>query len=342
MISDAPSRILELSKAYPRGIAVAMARPALFAELFKLLWGVRALAGPARNELVRHLGTGDVDGAVAVLLRRGAFRRKAVWAVFWSLTEAAVNLTDPGFAATHEPELNGAFMALIAASLRSFPTTAGCNAAVVIGDHATLGNEARTGSDFGLVLEVEHRGEQRHLVTLLQAKRATSRRADVRRAAGESTQLDLLAGSGIGSFLFYHAHGDPAGLGPTIRDAAAVSALNPASVDVLSHADDFAARLAVGVDNMFAETVPYALPGMGVAGGREEALKMLFNAEAPGLRVNDVVVARVGAKGLSPRAVIDFEDEWRGLVANHRESVDRAQGRVAGRDNQQEPPLTLY
>lgn len=158
MIRDAPSRILQFSRAHPRGIAVAAAQPGLFAALFKLLWGTRALTGPARDELVHQLGTGNVDGAVAVLLRRAGFRRKAVWVVFWSLTEAAVNITDPGFAATHEPELNGAFMALIAASLRSFPVTTGCNAALVIGDHATLGNEGRTGSDFGLILEVEHRG----------------------------------------------------------------------------------------------------------------------------------------------------------------------------------------
>jgi hypothetical protein len=319
-----------------------MARPALFAELFKLVWDTPALTAPARKELIRHLGTGNVDGAVAVLLRRGAFRRKAVWAVFWSLTDAAFYLAASGFAATHEPELNGAFMAQIAASIRSFPAVSGCNAAVVIGDHATLGNEARTGSDFGLVLEVEHRGKLRHLVTLLQAKRASSLRTDVRRAAGDSTQLDLLVSSGIGSFLFYHAHGDPVGLGPTVRDAEAVSALNRASVDVLSHADDFAARLAVGVDNMFTESVPYALPGMGAASGRGDALKMLFNANAPGLRVNDVVVARVGEQGLSPSAIVAFEAEWRGLVSDHRESVDRAQGRTAYSEDQQEPPLAQY
>lgn len=181
----------------------------------------------------------------------------------------------------------------------------------------------------------------RHLVTLLQAKRATSRHADVRRAAGESTQLDLLVSSGIGSFLFYHSHDDPAALGPTVRDAAAISALNPASVDTLTTADDFAARIAVGVDNMFAEAVPYALPGMGVADGRSDALRMLFDPGVAGMQVNDVVVARVGAQGLSPRAVVDFENEWRGLAAEHRENVDRVQGRTVGR-GAEEPPIAQF
>ena len=339
VIPDAPSRILGLSIELKRGIAVTLAEHGLFRDLFDLLWNARALNPAARRELVNFLGTGDAMGACAVLLRRSAFRRKAAWAVFWGLTDAALGVTAPGFAATHEPELNGAFMGMIAASLASFPATAGSNAAVVIGDHATLGNEARTGCDFGLVLEVEHRGVVRHLVTLLQAKRATSSRSSVDRAAGEATQLELLVDSGIGSFLFYHAHGNPAGLGPTVRDATTISALNRLSVDVVSLATDLAARLAVGVDNMFAEAVPYALPGMGVAEGRKDALGMLFNPNVPGLRVNGVVVARVGAQGLSPRAVADFESDWRGLVDAHRETVERSQGLTYDRGEEREPPL---
>lgn len=342
MIRDAPSRILELSKALRRGISVPLSKPPLFRDLYQLLWGLRALNPSARTELVHCLGNGDALGACAVLLRRAAFRRKAAWAVFWSLTDAAIEITAPGFANTHEPELNGAFMGFIAKSIASFPATAGANAAVVIGDHATLGNEAKTGSDFGLVLEVEHRGDVRFLVTLLQAKRATSKRADVSRAAGETTQLDLLVGSGIGSFLFYHAHGDPAGLGPTIRDAAAVASLNRSAVDVLSSADDFAARIAAAVDNMFAEAVPFGLPGTGVATGRDEALRMLFNPNVPGIKVNDVVVARVGAQGLSPRSVADFENDWRERVASHRGDVERAQGITSGHGEEREPPLAQH
>lgn len=259
--------------------------------------------------------------------------------MFWSLIEAAIGITDPGFAATHEPELNGAFMTLIAGSLRSFPATAGSNAAIVIGDHATLGNEARTGADFGLVLEVEDGGRVRHLVTLLQAKRARTRRTDVRRAAGEATQLELLAASGIGSFLFYHGHGDLAGLDPTARDANGIGVADASSVDVLSPADDLAARLAAGVDCLFSDGPPASLPGMGTAGGREDALRMLFNPDTPGLRVNDVVIARVGAQGVSPRSIADFEGEWRGLVAEHRAMVDRAQGITHGRGDEKEPPI---
>jgi len=325
MTLDAPSRTLELSKFRDRGIAVALRRPELFTGLFKLLWGCNALFPGAKAEFVCHLGNGRVAEASAVLLRRGSFRRKAAWALFWSLTESSVEIADKGRGATHEPELNGAFMTLIAKSIAAFPPSEGSNAAVVIGDHATLGNEARTGADFGLILEVEHRSEVRHLVVLLQAKRATARRVDVRRAAGKSTQLNRLVGSGIGSFLFYHAHNEPIGLGPTVRDADGASD-NPASVDVLQPADDFAAKLAVAVDNLFARAMPYALPGMGPGRGRDDALQMLFNPSIPGLKVNDVVVGRVGDRGLSPDAIVDFENQWRGLVDKHRDAVNRAQG----------------
>lgn len=203
----------------------------------------------------------------------------------------------------------------------------------------TLGNEARSGADFGLILEVEHGSTMRHLTVLLQAKRAPQRRVDVRRAARTSTQLNRLVRSGVGSYVFYHAHEDPAGLGPTLRDAGAISGSNPASVDVLSPASDFAAWIAAAADQLFVTSLAYALPGFEVRDGRDAALRMLFNPARPGMRVNDVVVARVGDDGLSPGEIAAFRSAWSRLVERHRRRVEGV-GSTRRSAQDREPPLT--
>lgn len=77
MLTDAPSRILAKSAELRRGIAVAVAEPGLFRDLYRLLWAMPALCPTAQRELVQCVGTGDPAGACAVLMRRGSFRRKA-------------------------------------------------------------------------------------------------------------------------------------------------------------------------------------------------------------------------------------------------------------------------
>lgn len=192
------SRTLELSKLRGSGLAVAIGRPKLFADLYQALWRMQALRPGVQHELERCLASNDPEGVCAVIAEMGRFRRPATWALFWALTEACQEMAGSGHWASHEPELNGLFMGLIAKAIQQFPAADGSNCAVVIGDHATLNNEARSGADFGLVLEIEHRGRIRHLVTLLQAKKATRRIVDVRRKAGDSTQLPRLVSSGIG------------------------------------------------------------------------------------------------------------------------------------------------
>lgn len=115
---------------------------------------------------------------------------------------------------------------------------------------------------------------------------------------------------------------------------------DPAKVDVIKHATDFAARIAIGADNLFSQSQPYALPGLGSAPDRGGALRMLFNPNVPGMRVNDVVVARVGEHGLSPQEVVGFEREWKSLVAAHRQQLDGGRMSTSRSTDENEPPIT--
>ena len=198
-----PLRILEIAQIEERGIGAALLHRHIFTRLFGLLWQHDALRPAARSRLIEAIGTTRLDDACAVLVEKRSFRKIDVWSLFWSLSQASAAIADQGRRATHEPELNGAYMTLISEAIASFEGVPdGTNLAMIIGDHATFGNEARTGADFGLIIEIERAGETRYLVTLLQAKRATSRRTSVHRTAGNSTQLDLLAGNDMGAFLF--------------------------------------------------------------------------------------------------------------------------------------------
>jgi hypothetical protein len=335
-----PNRTFELAKVGGRGIAVASSNAHLFSELYKLLWGLDVVTASARKRIEEALARGDSVAAASILLNPRAFRRRYVWAVFWSITEASLEVAAVGLGKSHEPELNGAYVGFIRKAISSFaPARQDSLVAVVIGDHATLGNEARSGADFGLIIEIEDAGVCRHLVTLLQAKKATTRMTDIRRAAGESTQLDRLVSSGIGSFLFYHAHNDPPGLGPTVKDAHAILMSNPARVDTVWGATDFAARVAAAIDRLSSHaSPPYALPGFGLARGRDDALRLLFNPNVQGIKVNDVLVARVGDGGLPPQAVADFENDWRQRVDQHRGELARSRGETRWQRGQEKPP----
>lgn len=327
-----------------RGIGAALLCSHIFTRLFGLLWQHDVLRPAARSRLVEAIGTKRLEAACAILVERRSFRKADVWSLFWSLSQASVAIADRGRRETHEPELNGAYMTLISEAISSFEGVAdGTNLAMIIGDHATLGNEAKTGADFGLIIEIERAGETRYLVTLLQAKRATSRRTSVHRVAGSSTQLDLLAGTDMGAFLFYHAHGDPEGLGPTTSDARSIAAANASIVNVVEDAVDFAAKTAVAAHQLFKTPVPHTMPGFGGTDRRDDALRRLFNPNVPGLRVNDVLIARVGDHRLSPRSFADFRNEWRQAVHWHRGQVDDARSIANGtRNDEQEPPIKAW
>lgn len=235
-------------------------------------------------------------------------------------------------------------MPLISEAIASFEGVPDhTNVAMIIGDHATLGNEGRTGADFGLIIQMERAGETRYLVTLLQAKRATSRKTSVHRIAGSSTQLNLLAGTDTGAFLFYHAHGAPDGLGPTTKDARSIAAAHATSVDVVDDAVDFAAKVAVAAHQLFRTSVAHAMPGFGGADRRNDALRQLFNPNVPDLKVNDVLIARVGDHRLAPRSVVNFKNEWRQAVHSHRRQVEDARSIANGtRRDEQEPPIKAW
>jgi hypothetical protein len=323
---NTPVQTLELARLRDKGIAAAARDPEVFNELFRLVWGLELLTRRANEQFLHHIVHNAPLAACALLLEPRAFRHRDVWTLFWSLTHASLAIAMQGRAKTHEPELNGAYMEVIRSSIESFePAKKRGNLAMIIGDHATLGNESRTGADFGLIVEIERKGQKRFLVTLLQAKRATGRFTDVRRAAGESTQIDLLVSSGIGSFLFYHQHDEPAGLGPTTRDADSTASLDLSKVDVVRGATDFAARMAVAAHLLFQHATPFTLPGLGAADGRDDALRLLFNPDIPGIKVNDVLVARIGDTTLPPQAIVAFENEWHQSVSEHRDAVTNVQ-----------------
>ncbi len=66
---------------------------------------------------------------------------------------------------------------------------------------------------------------------------------------------------------------------------------------------------------------------------------MLFDPGRPGMRVNNVVIARVGDDGLSPRDVAAFRSEWSRLVELQRRRVEGvASTRRSAQDR--ELPLT--
>lgn len=336
-----PASTLARSVRGRRGIAATFPRSGLFASLYSLLWGLRILNPQAIHVIGRALAIGDPHAAARTLTRKGAFASVRSWGIFWSVTHASMEMAAKGLGNTHEPELNGAYMALLKSSIAGFdPSNGRSGVACIIGDHATLGNEGRSGSDFGLILEVGRGIGRRWVVCLLQAKRATTRFVDCRRAAGNSTQLDRLVTSGIGSFLFYHGHGNPAGLGPTVADAHRVAAADPAHFDPVEQADDFAARLATAADLVTRVSPPFALPGFGAASSRSDAARLLFNPNLPDIEVNDVVVARMGDDWLSAETSARFEEEWAAIIDEHREAVNRIRGidRFTT-DEDQEPPI---
>jgi len=322
-----PASTLARSVLRRRGIAALIARSGLFGSLYRLLWGLGVLKPQAIYLVQRALGVSDVHAVVRTVVRRGAFATDRSWAIFWSVTHASMEMAGKGLAYTHEPELNGAYMAMLRSSIAGFaPRGRHPAVACIIGDHATLGNEARSGSDFGLILEVGRGSEQRWVVCLLQAKRATTRSVDCRRAAGSATQLDRLVASGIGSFLFYHGHGDPAGLGPTVADAYSIAVSNPARVDPVTQADDFAARLAAAADLVTRASPPFALPGFGAASSRDAAARLLFNPNLPDIEVNDVLVARISEDEMKPEKAARFEQEWAIVIDEHRRAVEQMRG----------------
>ncbi|MCW3847968.1 hypothetical protein OF829_12030 [Sphingomonas sp. LB-2] len=334
-------RTLELSMARKRGIWAAAQDASRFSELYNLLWGLDILA-PRAADLVKQALAGRGPAAACLLLiDPTAFRHRFVWRLFWALSQASLDISDPGLTATHEPELNGAFIGMIQRAIASFRTPRRSHdLAVVIGDHATLGNEARSGADFGLIIEIDIGDKLLYLVTLLQAKRATSRIVDVRRAAGDSTQRDRLLGSGIGSYLFYIAHDDPRHLGPTVKSAEAIG--DPQRVDTIVGASDFAARMAAAAGQLAIgkSGPPYALPGFGAASSREDAAYLLFNPNIPDIRVNNVLVARIGDITREALSIAGFESDWNEVIARHREAVEQARGETGGMGtHEREPPL---
>jgi len=339
-----PRRILDTALVEERGLGAALAHGGIFTKLYGLLWQLDVLRPRALARLVQAVGTGRLDEACAVLVDKKSFRNIDVWSLFWSLSQASIAIADRGRTATHEPELNGAYMTLINEAIASFDGVVdGTNFSTIIGDHATLGNEARTGADFGLIIEMERVGEKRYLVTLLQAKRATSRRTSVHRAAGTSTQLGLLAATEMGAFLFYHAHGNPEGLGPTTSDARRIAKGDANSVDVVDEAVDFAAKTAVAAHQLFKAPTPHTIPGFGATDRRDDALRRLFDPRVPGLKVNDVLIARIGDHKLPPRAVADFKNDWRQAVDWHRGQVENARSIAEGTSqDEQEPPIKAW
>lgn len=336
---NTPASTLELASLRRRGIAATFAEDRLLGELYKLLWGLDLLTRTSRQLVIEAVGTGNPHAACRIMSRRNAFIDKGAWSLFWSVTHASIEISSRGFGSTHEPELNGAYMGQLRTSLAQFADPTGAaNCACIIGDHATLGNEARSGADFGLILEVGSGPAARYVVCLLQAKRATSRVVDVRRGAGDSTQLDRLVESGIGSYLFYHHHDDPRGLGPTVRSADSIPAADASRVNAVLGTDDLAARLAAAVHQVRRSRPE--MPGMGFADDRADAARLLFNPDVPDIVVNDVLVARVGDASREPASVVGFEDEWAAVIDEHRASLDRVRGTERhGRSDEFEPPI---
>ena len=112
---------------------------------------------------------------------------------------------------------------------------------------------------------------------------------------------------------------------------------------MVGDAVDFAAKTAVAAHQLFKTPVPHAMPGFGGTDRRDDALRRLFDPSVPDLKVNDVLIARIGDRRLPPRSVADFRNEWRQAVQWHRGQVEDARSIVhgTGRD-EQEPPIKAW
>ena len=284
------------------------------------------------------------------LRHRRSFRDPAVWALFWSLARASHEMIAAGLNSTHEPSLNGIFLKSVETNIARFAPQGRALGrgrfrevmAVALTDLNAWGNESRTGADFGLIIEMERGGISTYLATLVQAKRATSRKVDIRRGAGTSTQLDLLRNSGMGLYLFYICHSEPAKLPPTAKSAVLVSqetAGGSKRVDSVSLAEDFAARIACGVGATLRhpDGADKVLPELRKAATIDEALRLVFDPAIPGIRVNDVLVARIGEAAHPLADTLTFERRWRLAVEARRMTVQA----IRTDPDEQEPPITI-
>ncbi|MGR9423615.1 hypothetical protein [Rhizobium leguminosarum] len=249
------------------------------------------------------------------------FRNPGLWALYWALTEATHTIADMVSSGSHEPELNGALIAAAATSVRKFRSSSvdtdseGVRDCVILNlaDMANHGNEGKTGSDFGLIIELRRGDERDYIVTLIQAKRADSRSISVERAAGDSTQLEKLCLFDTGTYLFYNHFTAQANVPPTSKSAILVhqeSNGTGLAVDPLRLASDFPAHVALLLTSGSHGSVHCKTP--------EDALASLFNPEIPEIYVNDLMVCVLDQQALTYREIATIRQSWDALTADAR------------------------
>ena len=258
-----------------------------------------------------------------------SFSERAAWVVFWVFASAGDSIAQSSHSTENEPELNGAFLKAIEFEARRLkPAMRSKSAsdciAVALLNLAKLGNEARTGADFGMVMEIEVEGRRNFLISHFQAKRANSPSISIDRKAGTSTQLDRLCEHGYGRYLFYNQLNHPTGLLPTTKSAELIKnelALRAElegskTVSSIWMADDLATSVAnaVAIGAAALRQSPDGRQpwqfGYRYVAEMDSAIDLLFPLNKPDLAVSQLLVARVGERRYEPSDIASMRSEW--------------------------------
>lgn len=191
------------------------------------------------------------------------FNDPMFWPVYWALVVAQHKLLieyPAGRGLNTEPTLNVGFPAIIRECLRDFSRYS-VRLAEIYGDmtitlyaEQTNSAERGNGGDIGIVIHSPFT-EDRFLALLIQGKIADKqdRRASVLRVNQQGQQLDTLAGTGMGAYVFYSPHGKKRrALPPVVRTAS----------EILQEVD---ANRATGMDENHANIVDSINSGLDFA-----------------------------------------------------------------------------
>jgi len=286
-----------------------------------------------------------------------SFAERAAWTIFWTFVHGCDSIAQSAHADDQEPELNGALIKAIEEGCRRFSTPltsqslASCIAVGFL-NLAKSGNEARTGADFGIAIEVKVDSRSCFVVSHIQAKRARHVKLDVNRAAGDSSQLERLLRRHSGRYLFYNQHGHPNGLFPSTMSAELVNEISSKGtreIHALELADDFAVSVAaaVGYAARLARCPPLSQPrkfGYDFADSLDGAVRILYPNDAEDLKISKLLVARVGERHFSPSDVADLEKAWQDAVGRRLAGFETERWITLNQEGQDEhlPPLTEF